>query len=150
MLLSEMTIKNIQKRLTEKCIFLDDVVVKAVWSARGTTLVRYVFNGDDLVSVLESQEGEFVADLLSGAIATRDYYRFEDIAQGFEKEDSIDLILKVWPIQVEATNVFLIKPESLEPEEEEEEDFTQPNFENEPVNLSPLASKFNIVRRKSK
>lgn len=149
MLLSEITIKNIQTRLTEKCIFLDDVVVKAVWSARGTTLVRYVFNGDDLVSVLELQDGEYVADFLSGAIAARDYYRFEDIAKGLEKDDVVELILKAWPININQTNVVLIKPAVIEPQEEDD-DFTQPNFENEPVNLSPLANKFNVTRRKRK
>lgn len=151
MFLNALTVKNIQARLDEKCVFIDDVVIRAVYWSRDTVLVRYVFNGDDVVSYIDLPEGDFVADALSQAISIRDFYRFADLAAGLEKDESAEAILKVWPIAVEVSNVFLIKPAEPEFEDDEEEELEQGNFLQEcQVDVSRLASKFPVAKRKSK
>lgn len=152
MFLNAITLKNIQARLNEKCIFMDEVEIRAVHWSRDIVLVRYVFNGDDVVSYIDLPEGDFVADALSEAIRCQDFYRFSDLAAGFEKDDSAEAILKVWPIAVEVSNVFLIKPAEIEyDDDDDEQELGQNEFlKNSPVDLSQLSNKFNIVRRKSK
>lgn len=137
MFLNEATIKNTQARLNELRIFLDDVVVRAIYWERKIALVRYVFNGEDVVSYIVMKEGDFVADALSEAIRCSDYYKFTDIEKGYEKDDSVDFILRVWPMKV-ADNVVGITERNKN---------TTPSLDLDHA-AQILGDKFNVSRRK--
>lgn len=123
MFLNAITLKNIQTRLIEERIFWDDVEVRAVYWTPRVAMARFVFNGDDVVSFLQLEEGDFVADLLCDSIRVREFYRFEDIYAGLEAGDEIESILKVWPAQIENNVVLMRKAEDVKTMLEEQIEF---------------------------
>ena len=102
MFLSDITITNIQNRVNTQ-VLRNEVKVVAIHQHRGQIIARLKFDDEDIGCVLESKEGQNLADAIADVIRFNAYYRMADIYSGLECDDEAESILALWPLDQGAT-----------------------------------------------
>lgn len=131
MFLSALTVANVNKQLKEMILRTEGVEVKAICQIKSGTFVRYLLDGQDVISVVTLAPGAKISHLVADAIRWQDYFLLEEVYSGQECVEEADDILRIWPMG-DGTNVKQLTPGVTKAE--------QANMD---VALSKLTEKFN-------